>query len=147
MKASIFEAFSKTSAGRRSATLLKKYSVNPLKQLWDAVHSEAVWALPHLMEGSKYTTEQLCGPDIWSPWCTVERRVAGMCLAYLVKVGAIPLVLHLTPSGTSNKSYRLPSMKAGVATLPSGVTRPFAHDRRSLVAVSRCIHVNVFAVQ
>jgi hypothetical protein len=116
MKTNNFEAFSKTSAGRCSATLSKKFSTIPPKKLWDAVHSEAVFALPHLMEGGKYTTEQLCGPEIWSPWLTVERRIAGMCLAYLVKVGAIPLVLHLTPSGNGMKRYQRP-LKAGVAPL------------------------------
>ena len=82
--------------------------------MWDTVHSEVAWALPHLMEGGKYTTEQLCGPDMWAPWFTVEHRIAGMCVAYLVKVGAIPLVLHLTRSGKGKKRYCLPSMKAGV---------------------------------
>lgn len=112
----IFQTFSKTSAGRCAATLSKNYNTIAPKQVWDAVHSEAVMALLHLKEGGKYTTEQICGPGIWSPWFTVERRVAGMCLAYLIKVGAIPLVLHLTPSGKGKKRYCLPSTKAGVAT-------------------------------
>lgn len=137
MKTGTFKEFSKTSAGRGSETLSKKYNTIPPMQVWDAVHSEVVMALPHLMEGGKYTTGQLCGPEIWSPWNRLERRVAGMCLAYLVKVRAIPLVLHLTPSGKGNRRYRLPYVKAGVATLPSGVTRPFAFDSRSLVAASQ----------
>ena len=134
MKTNNFEAFSKTSAGRCSATLSRKFSTTPSKQLWDTVHSEVVWALPYLIEGGRYTTEQLCDPEIWSPWLTVERRIAGMCLAYLVKVGAIPLVLHLTPSRKGKKRYQLPCVKAGVATLPTDVTRIFAYDSRSLVA-------------
>jgi hypothetical protein len=116
MKTNNFQAFSKTSAGRCSVTLSTKFSTIPPKQLWDAVHSEVAWALPHLMEGGKYSAEQLCGPDIWSPWFTVERRMAGMVLAYLVKVGAIPLTLHVTPSGNGTKRYQ-PLMKAGVAPL------------------------------
>lgn len=117
MKTNIFEPFSKTSSGRFAATLSRKFNTIPPKQVSDAVHSEVAWALPHLMEGGKYTAEQLCGPDIWLPWFTVEHRIAGMYLAYLVKVGAIPLVLHLTPSGSGMKRYQLP-VKAGVAPLP-----------------------------
>lgn len=112
----IFESFSKTPAGRRSAGLLKKHRVIPLKQLCDAVHAEVVWALPHLIKGGKYTAEELCGPDIWSAWFKGGHRIAGMYLAYLVRVGAIPLVLHLTPSGNGTKRYQLP-VKTGVAPL------------------------------
>ena len=134
MKTNNFEAFSKTSAGRCSATFSKNFSTIPTKQLWHAVLSEAIFALPFLIEGGRYTAEQLCDQEIWLPWLTVERRIAGMCLAYLVKVGAIPLVLHITPSGKGTKSYSLPSMKACVATLPTKVREIFAYDSRSLVA-------------
>ena len=134
MKTNNFEAFSKTSAGRCSATLAKRFSTLPPKQLWNAVYSAAAMPVPQLKEGSKYTTEQLCSLDIWSPLLTVERRIAGMCLAYMVKVGAVPLRLHLTPSGKGKKRYFLPTMKVSVATLPIDVRQTFAYDSRSLVA-------------
>lgn len=121
MKTNNFEAFSKTSAGRCSATLAKRFSTLPPNQLWNAVYSAATMLVPQLMEGSKNTTEQLCGPDIWLPWLTVERRIAGMCMAYMVKVRVVPLTLHLTPSGKGKKRYCPFSMKAGVATLPTDV--------------------------
>lgn len=116
MKARLLEEFTKTPAGRRAATLLATHT-NTTAQLLDAVFFETDFALPYLVEGAKYTTEQLCGPDTWSPLRIAEKRVAGMILSYLVKVGAIPLVLHLTPSGNGMKGYRLP-VKAGVAPLP-----------------------------
>ena len=107
MTTQIYDSFSKTSAGRRSAGLLRKHSVIPLKQLCDAVHTEVVWTLPHLSKGGKYTAEELCGPDMWLAWFTGERRVAGMCLAHLVKVGSVPLTLHYTRSGKGKKRYFL----------------------------------------
>ena len=122
MKPNNFESFSKTSAGRCSATFSRKFSTIPLKQLWDTVHSEVAWALPHLMEGGKYTTEHLIDPGIWSGWLTVEHRIAGMCLAYQVKVGAIPLKQRFTQSGKGTKRYRLPFVKAGAASLPTSLT-------------------------
>lgn len=115
MQARHFEEFAKTPAGRRAAGLLKACAITP-KQLLYTVFFETVFALPYLMEGEKYTTEQFCGPEKWSPLRKAERRVAGMCLAYLVKVGAIPLTLHRTRNGEGTKRYQLP-VKAGVAPL------------------------------
>lgn len=116
MQARLLEEFAKTPAGRRAASLLATHT-NTTAQLLYAVFFETAFALPYLMEGEKYTTEQFCGPDKWSPLHKAERRVAGMCLAYLVNVGAIPLTRHLTPSGNGTKRYLLP-VKVGAAPLP-----------------------------
>lgn len=117
MKTDIFEPFSKTSSGRRAATLLATHA-HTSAQLFNAVRAEVAVALPYLIEGGKYSAEQLCGPELWSLWRTAEKRTAGMCLAYQVKVGAIGMVVHVTPSGKGKKRYCLPSVKGGVATFP-----------------------------
>ena len=116
MKTNIFEAFSKTSSGRRASTLLATHAHTPA-QLFNAIRTDVVAAIPRLIEGKKYSTEKLCSQDTWSPLYKAERRVAGMCLAFLVKVGAIPLTLHRTRSGKGTKSYQLPFVKAGVVVL------------------------------
>ena len=113
MKTTIFEPFSKTSSGRRAATLLTNHAHTPA-QLFNAVRREVTAALPRLIEDKNYTTEELCSPDTWSPLSIAEKRVAGMCMAYLVKVGAIRLSVHRTRSGKGKKRYCLRSMKAGV---------------------------------
>jgi hypothetical protein len=118
MKNSIFEPFSKTSSGRRAATLMATHT-NTTAQLFKAVRTDVAAALPGLIEGKKYSTEKLCSLDTWSPLYKAERRVAGMILAYLVKVGAIPLTLHRTRKGKGTKRYRLPFVQVGVAPLPT----------------------------
>jgi hypothetical protein len=63
--------------------------------------------IPHLTPGRRYTTEDFCGPDLWASWSPGERISAGICLSYLVSNRAVPLVLHVTPSGTGTKRYYL----------------------------------------
>lgn len=110
MKIEIFEAFAETGSGRRAATLLARHKTTP-RQLFDALHVAVVAALPNLTDGSLYTTQQLCGPALWANWSIAERRVVGMCLAYQVKVFAVALVLHRTPSGKGKKRYCLADVK------------------------------------
>ena len=118
MKTSIFDQFSKTSSGRRAATLMATHT-KTTAQLFNAVQTDLAAALPRLIAGKKYTAKQLCSPATWSPVRIAENRVAGMILAYLVKVGAVPLTLHRTRSGKGTKRYRLPLVQVGVAILPT----------------------------
>lgn len=113
MKVEIFEAFAETGSGRRAATLLANRMITP-RQMFDAVHVAVVYALPNLIGGSLYTTEQLCGTALWATWRVADRRVVGMCLAYQVKVSAVPLVLHRTMSGKGKKRYCLTPVKTPV---------------------------------
>lgn len=127
MSSSIFETFEKTSAGRRAATLLRDSIVTPA-QFYDAVHVAVVEHLPYLDDGRRYTTEEQCGPELWSAWFTGERRVAGMCLAHLVKVGSVPLTLHYTRSGKGKKRYYLSPEPKGPEKQSARIARAQAHD-------------------
>lgn len=100
-----FENFACTSAGCRAATLLLDHKVKP-EQIFATVLAEITQILPHLEDGRRYTTELLCHPDIWATWFTAERRVAGMCVAYLVRKSMVKLFRHRTPSGKGAAKYR-----------------------------------------
>jgi hypothetical protein len=72
------------------------------------VQSAVREALPGLIDGGLYTTEQLCGPELWASYRTPgPRRAAGDCLAFLVDIGAVPLSRHITKSGTGPIRYKL----------------------------------------
>lgn len=105
MKTETFDNFACTSSGRRAASLLRDHKVKP-EQLFAMVLAEVTQNLPHLEEGGRYTTEMLCGPDIWAALFEAERSVAGMCLSYLVRKKVIPLYRHLTASGKGPAKYR-----------------------------------------
>lgn len=105
MKKSYFEDFACTSAGRRAASLLRDRKVKP-EQIFARVLAEVTQILPHLDEDRRYTTEMLCGPDLWATWFTAERRVAGMCVAYLAKKPDVALYKHHTQSGAGKAKYR-----------------------------------------
>ena len=105
MKNNDFEDFARTSAGRRAATLLLTHTVKP-EEIFAIVLAEVTQNLPHLDVDGRYTTEMLCGPDIWKKWYEAEGSVAGMCLAFLVRKKEVKLYKHLTPSGKGKAKYR-----------------------------------------
>jgi hypothetical protein len=105
MKHSDFEDFAGTPGGRRAAAVLRKHKATP-DEIFAMVLAQVTEVLPILEEGGRYTTEMLCGPDIWATWFTAERRVAGMCAAYFVNRKVVKLYKHLTPSGKGKAKYR-----------------------------------------
>jgi hypothetical protein len=105
MKTSDFLKFETSAGGRRAATLLRDHVVKP-EQIFATVLAEVTQNLPHLEEGGRYTTEMLCGPDIWAAWFTAERRVAGMCVAHIAKKPGVALYKHHTSSGAGKAKYR-----------------------------------------
>ena len=73
-----------------------------------AIFNEVTDALPWLAPGEALTTEDLCGPELWSTFHGIAlRRCAGMCLSYLVETGTVPLVLA-TPPRRYPLKFRLP---------------------------------------
>jgi hypothetical protein len=105
MKTKNFSDFAGTSSGRRAATLLATHQIKP-RHIYPVVLDAATNALPQLEAGAKYTNEKICGPDIWSIWSVAERRVAGMCMAYLVRNRVVQLFRHYTTSGKGKALYR-----------------------------------------
>jgi hypothetical protein len=105
MTAHNFQNFACTSAGHRAATLLFTHKVKT-EQIFAMVLVQVTEILPHLKEGGRYTTEMLCGPELWATWFTAERRVAGMCVAYLAKKPDVALYKHRTQCGAGKAKYR-----------------------------------------
>ena len=105
MKTTNFDNFACSSAGRRAATLLLDHKVKP-EQIFSTVLAEITQILPYLEDDGRYLTENLCDPDIWAAWFTAEKRVAGMCVAYLVRKSVVQLFRHRTPSGKGKAKYR-----------------------------------------
>jgi hypothetical protein len=87
------------------------------RKLYDDVHNEVKSALPYLVPGERYTTEQLCGPELWQRLSPVARRKAGGCLALLVANGRIGLVF--APSKQKwPRRYQLPPEQPRGDALP-----------------------------
>lgn len=105
MKIYDFDDFASTSAGRRAATLLRDHKVKP-EQMFAMVLAEVTQRLPYLEDGGKYTTKALCDADDWAKWFTAERRVAGMCVAYIAKKRMVELYKHRTLSGKGSAKFR-----------------------------------------
>ena len=106
--------FEMTDWGKRTRALLRSHKVTPEKMLME-VESAVREALPGLIHGGLYTTEQLCGPELWATYRTAgPRRAAGNCMAFLADIGAVPLTLHITKSGKGPNRYVLsPHWKPG----------------------------------
>lgn len=114
MTTALFERFAATSSGRRAATLLADHKVKP-HHIFNTVLAEVTHAVPYLQQEWRVTTEILCGQDIWANWSDAERRVAGMCLTFMVKGRMVVLFRHITPSGKGKAKYRTtpPPERAG----------------------------------
>ena len=122
MKIYDFEDFACTSSGCRAATLLRDHKVKP-EQIFATVLAEISQNLPHLEDGGRYSTEMLCGPDIWAAWHRGEGSVAGMCLAYMVRKGMVKLFRHRTPSGGGKAFYRTTPSPEPVGFRPIKIVR------------------------
>ena len=94
-------AFASTSRGSRVYAMLANHDITAEKMLAD-IHAEVLEVLPGLTPGGRYLTQDLCGPDLWVRFRTKGvRRCAGMCLVYLVEIGAVPLVIATGPRRVS----------------------------------------------
>jgi hypothetical protein len=107
MNTKIATYFAETPGGLRAASLLRTHKINP-RALLAVIESEVLDAAPHLFHGALYSTEDLCGPELWDRLhYDGAKRAAGMCMAYLVECRAVPLMLHITASGKGPKRYKL----------------------------------------
>lgn len=116
-----YVAFLNTAGGQRAAGLMRTHKMS-LSEVLVAVEA-AIWDVhPVLMSGALYSTEELCGPELWDRLrFDGARRVAGMCLAFLVECHAVPLVMHWTPSGKGPKRYLLDSTRISGISLGEAV--------------------------
>ena len=112
MNDQFFDSFTTTSAGRRSATLAERHNTM-LQALYVEVKAKATESEPHMIDGDKYTLAQMYGQEGWAGRGLGLRIAAGMCLSYLVRVKAVPLIAHTTRSGKGKRHYlKRPEQKA-----------------------------------
>lgn len=106
--------FKETAGGLRAAGLVEKHKLS-LEEMLLAVLSEVQERVPFLYHGALYSTEQLCGEELWAAFRHVgPRRAAGMIVVFLAECGVVPLVIHLTRSGKGPKRFVLsPRWKQG----------------------------------
>ena len=97
--------FMDSASGRRVRQVIAKARMKPAK-LVHAVLEAVQDILPALEANATYSTEDLCGPDLWISWLTGERRSAGMCLRYLIENDHLPLELT-SPKGKYPLIFRL----------------------------------------
>lgn len=99
-----FEAFARTSSGRRASTMLAERANKPEK-IFTMVLTQVNRAVPHLVHSAKYSTCMLCDPVLWTPLSFSERSVAGMCLAFMERKQIVELTRHQTRSGKGKRLY------------------------------------------
>lgn len=103
----IFSDFLASPQGHRAVPMLQKRGL-PVEAFVEAIRHEVIEVLPGLIAHGRYTAKDLCGPDLWSRLHgQAAPRCAGMCLSYLVEIGAVPLVLASDPKDSPRK-YSLP---------------------------------------
>jgi hypothetical protein len=97
--------FRNSASGRRVCQVLANRKIKPemfLQLILDTVED----IRPALHEDATYSTEILCGPDLWEHWGIAERRCAGICLAYLIEIQMLPLE-QAKPAGKYPLRFRL----------------------------------------
>jgi len=112
----LVDRFKDTPGGTRAEGLLGRHKI-VVKDLMSAVFSEVNERVPVLCHDALYSTEQLCGEELWDVIRHVGlRRAAGMMIVFLVETGVVPLDVHLTKSGKGPKRFVLsPHWKQGQA--------------------------------
>lgn len=82
--------FLSSASGRRVCRVITKGRTKPA-QVVQMVLEAVQEILPALSPHVAYSTEDLCGPELWINWKTGERRSAGMCMTYLTENDHLPL--------------------------------------------------------
>jgi hypothetical protein len=96
--------FAETHSGRSAEGLLANHKVKS-EQIFETVRRAVSIALTGLLDGAKYSTEMLCGDEVWALWHPAEVRVAGMVMAFFVRTHDVKLYRHVTPSGKGKALY------------------------------------------
>lgn len=99
--------FEESASGRRVRQVLG-HGKTPPEALLEVVRKAVREALPNMTPRRRYTTEQICGPELWAGWSHSEHVCAGICLSYLISIREVPLARHTTRSGSGTRKYFLP---------------------------------------
>jgi hypothetical protein len=68
---------------------MRGYSAH--RAFYDNIGREILDVTPALIPGEGYTSEMLCSPAFWSQLSNNEQRLAGRCVAHMVRSGLLPL--------------------------------------------------------
>jgi hypothetical protein len=108
MTISLYERYRESAGGHRATGLLERHRES-LPDMFEVVFHYVEATIPSLVPEKRYTAEQLCGPELWAMWPHFGQRCsAGLCLAFCVEVGALPLEKHETKSGSGTNRYFVP---------------------------------------
>lgn len=92
------KSFPTSNRGIQARRLLASHNIAPEKLLAE-IHAQIMDDRPAFVPGVLYSTEQLCGPDIWGRLKTMgPHRAAGACLGHLAEVRAVPFALFTPPN-------------------------------------------------
>jgi hypothetical protein len=106
----LIQRFKSCPTYNRFAGLLAPHDVSP-EQVLCAVYVAVMESIDGLVSGGKYTTEDLCGPEVWWAWSTDGlHRAMGICLSFLVAAELVPLICT-SPAHIPNKRYSLKPSK------------------------------------
>jgi hypothetical protein len=136
-----FDDFMKTPSGKSARTRLQRSKSSyaralSLLHIYSTVFHAVTKSIPGMQHGYNFTAEQLCGADVWLHW--KGNAVAGMCMAHLVNIKAIPLVPHCTPSGKGSCKYRLPPADGQSAQGAHGACNPMNFIEILTIAPAFC---------
>jgi hypothetical protein len=62
------------------------------KEFYDLIHQQASKIIPTLRRIRAYPSKKLCGEIFWETLTSEQQRLAGRCVAEMVKWGQLPLV-------------------------------------------------------
>lgn len=103
---SVINQFKSYQSYNRFSSLMAPHEVD-LSVVIMAVYVSAIESVEGLIPGAQYTTEDLCGPIVWSQWPSKgQHRALGICLSFLVAEQLVPLV-RTSPAHRRNKRYSM----------------------------------------
>lgn len=66
------------------------------QSFYDELKKQVMDHLPGLERGEKYTLEKICSGEFWKLLSNGNRRLAGQCMAHMVRKGFLPLAFAPT---------------------------------------------------
>lgn len=125
----VLHAFFKTWRGRRFRSLVHEgQGVLLVRQ----VFARAQASCNGLDPARKHAAGELYGMADWDTLPQGMRVCAGICLAYLVDNGQLPLKVHWTPSGKGKRHYWLSPRSPSSVPAPAAPCLPAAMGRNEL---------------
>ena len=91
--------------GHRVKDLISRHGHKP-EQFFSELHAAIEFVVPGMQPSTRYSTKDLVGPDLWARYSIGVARAAGICVAFMVARGDLPLS-SVTAEGVYPRRYRL----------------------------------------